>query len=385
MNSPLLSRSFIPGRYDLFAGLDVDKRSMAVSFLDQQGNLRSLRMPYGAKPLLNYVHKHFPTQKVIFAYEAGPTGWGVYDELTAKGHPCIVVSPAMVPRAPGQRVKTNRLDSRKLAQGLRGGELKGIQVPSIPYRQLRHLVQLRDTLVRQITATKLRIKALLLFEGIAFPEAPAGSQWSRRVRAELKALPCSAAVRFKLDRLLAQLEFSEQQVRQTLKEIHRLCGYDPELHRCLGYLKSIPGIGSIVATHLLARIGDWRQLDNVRQIGAFLGVVPREESTGEDIRRGPIIRSGDSRLRSKLIQSAWAAIRQDAELREFYRRIYQRHHRDQAARKAIVAVARKLTTRIYCVLKEQRPYVLKAQKTSPPLTPEEVEGLPGETRRQAEA
>ncbi|MFQ5947151.1 MAG: transposase, partial [Anaerolineae bacterium] len=126
-----------------------------------------------------------------------------------------------------------------------------------------------------------------------------------------------------------------------------------------GYLTSIPGIGWIVASHLLSRIGDWRQLRHVRQLAAFLGLVSREHSTGEQIHRGSITRTGDARLRNKLIQGAWAAMQRDPELREFYWRIYRRHPRDEAARKAIVAVARKLTTRIYAVLKEQRPYVVR--------------------------
>jgi hypothetical protein len=93
MNSPSLPQSYIAQRYDIFAGLDVDKRSLSVTFLNHQGELRSLRMPYGVKPLLNYVHKHFGGKKVLFAYEAGPTGWGLYDELTAEGQRCIGVIP----------------------------------------------------------------------------------------------------------------------------------------------------------------------------------------------------------------------------------------------------------------------------------------------------
>jgi len=80
---------------------------------------------------------------------------------------------------------------------------------------------------------------------------------------------------------------------------------------------SIPGIGWIVASQLLARIGDWREIDNVRQLGSFLGLVPTENSTGDNVDRGSITGLGDGRLRSKLIQAAWSAIRQDAELREF--------------------------------------------------------------------
>jgi transposase len=359
MSNEILCDGFIPRQYDIFAGLDVDKTSISVTFTNHQETIRSMRIPYSSDHLIHYVHRHFPGQKVAFAYEAGPTGYGLHDQLTAEGYPCLVVAASMIPTAPGQRVKTNRLDSQKISECLRGGQLKSIHVPSSSYRQLRHLTQLRDTFVRQATANKCRIKALLLLEGLPFPEAPVGSQWSKRVIAELKQLDCSGAVRFKLDRLLLSLEFSQKQAVETTREIRRFCRQDPEIHPCMEYLISIPGIGGIVASHLLARIGDWRQIRNVRQLSAFLGLVPTEHSTGEVVQRGAITRSGDGRLRNKLIQSAWSAIRQDPELTEFYRRVGQKHPRDRAAKKAIVAVARKLTTRIYAVLHEQRPYVMR--------------------------
>lgn len=365
--------TFMPRDYEIFSGLDVDKGSMAVTFSDHNGLLNSLRLPYSSEQLLNYVRKHFPQQRVAFVYEAGPTGFGLYDDITAEGHPCLVVAPSMVPTAPGNRVKTNRLDSRKLSQGLRAGDLRSIHVPTRPYRELRHLVQLRDTHVRQLSATKCRIKSLLLYEGIPFPD-PEG-RWSARVLAELLALPCTEAVHFKLDHLIGTLHFHFHSAAVAQKQIRRFCQADPELRQSITLLKSIPGIGWIVAAHLVARLGDWREIDNVRSIAGFLGLVSSEHSTGDKENRGPITRAGDSRLRNKLIQSAWTSIGKDPELREFYRRIYQRHAKKVAARKAIVAVARKLTTRIYAVLKQQRPFVLRPNSSTAPLTAEETAGL----------
>ncbi len=376
-------QSFVPRDFEIFGGLDVDKKSIAVTFMSHQGLLQSFSMPYRAEYLLSYVGKHYEGKRIAFAYEAGPTGWGLYDRLTAEGHLCVVAAPSMIPKVPGQRVKTNRLDSRKLSEQLRGGQLKSVHVPSQSYRQLRQLVQLRDTFVQDLVATKLRIKAMLLFEGLEFPPAPAGSQWSLIVRGKLKRLSCSSAVRFKLDQLMESLESIEKRVLQTIKEIRHFYRQDAELFQAMRYLKSIPGIGEIVASHLLARIGDPQQIGNVRQLAGFIGLVPSERSTGDRVARGPITRSGDGRLRSKLIQAAWSAIRQDPELREFYRAVYQRHPRDRAARKAIVAVARKLTTRIYAVLKQQRPYVVREQFHSAPLTQEETSPQ-GTTRRRAE-
>ncbi len=376
-------QTFKPTDYEVFAGLDVDKRSISVTFTNHQGFIRSLRMPYSVEHLVNHVRKHFADQKVAFAYEAGPTGYGLYDGLVAQSYPCLIASPSMIPKALGQRVKTNRLDSRGLSENLRGGQLKSIHVPSALYWELRHLTQLRDTFVSEMVGMKQRIKSLLLFEGIEFPPAPAGRQWSFMVKEKLRKLECSKTVRFKLDQLLDSLEFSEKQVLKATREIRRFCHNDTELSQCIEYLMTIPGIGWIVASRLVARIGDWRELKNIRQLGGFLGLVPTENSTGERTDRGSITHTGDGRLRSKLIQASWSAIRQDGELREFFRSVCQTHARHLACRVAIVAVARKLSVRISVVLMKQRPYEVRQKVQSAPLTQEETSPQ-GTTRREPE-
>src|SRR6266576_2175765 len=327
-------QTFTPTDYEVFAGLNVDKRSISVTFTNHQGFIRSLRMPYSVEHLVTHVRKHFADQKVAFAYEAGPTGYGLYDGLVAQSYPCLIASPSMIPKAPGQRVKTNRLDSRGLSENLRGGQLKSIHVPSALYRELRHLTQLRDTFVSEMVGMKQRIKSLLLFEEIEFPPAP-------------------------------------------------FCRNDAELSQCIEYLMTIPGIGWIVASQLVARIGDWRELKNIRQLGGFLGLVPTENSTGERTDRGSITHTGDGRLRSKLIQASWSAIRQDGELREFFRSVCRTHARHLASRVAIVAVARKLSVRISVVVVKQRPYEVRQKVRSTPLTQGETSPQ-GTTRRQAE-
>lgn len=365
------SLHYCPRDYDVFVGIDVDKKKLVVTILDHSHTHKTLTLPYSAEQLLRTVKSRFGNARAIFAYEAGPTGYGLYDRLTQEGHRCLVVSPAMIPRPSNERVKTNRLDSLKIAENLRGGQLKTIHVPSLPYRHLRYLVQLRDVAVQQVKANKCRVKALLLMEGIAFPALAADVQWTRAVVSRLKELPCDPPVRFKLDRLLAALDFARSQVLETQREIRRFCEHDNELHRCIDYLKSVPGIGSITASHFLSRVGDWRLLGNVRQVASFVGLVTCENSTGDRIRRGSLTSLGDPRLRNKLVQAAWVAIREDAEMREFYRRVFRKNPRDYAACKAIVAVARKLTTRLHAVLKQQKSYEIH-EVVPTPLTEEET-------------
>ena len=343
--------------YDIFAGIDVDKKSLAVTFIDHSKFVRSLKMSYDAQNLMNYVKNHFQGKRIAFAYEAGPTGYGLYDELIAAGQTCLVVSPALIPKKPGAMVKTNRIDSYDTALAIRAGQVESIRIPAEPYRSLRHLTHLRGDYVDQIKATKIRIKALLLFEGIAFPDA--GSAWSKKILDALASLSCSESIRFELDSLLETLDFNRKKAAKVLKEIRRLCKSDKDVSDSLRYLTSIVGIGTITAVHVLARLGDWRQLRNSDEIGAYFGLVPRENSTGDTVHKGRITRAGDSRVRSMLVEAAWVAIRLDSELAQYFERIKSKNNIRYASRIAIVAVARKLTKRIYSVLTERREYVVR--------------------------
>lgn len=350
------SGRFQPKDFDLFVGMDVDKRSIAVTLINDLGQRKSFKMGYDPRGVLAYLHRNFPERRAAFVYEAGPTGFGLYDVIEGSGYPCLVVSPSLVPTVKGKRVKNNRLDSIKLAESLKGGQVSGIRVPVFIYRELRELTQLRNTFVDDIRSTKCRIKALLLTNGIEYPESQKQSQWSRKVLEQLRGLTCSPAVRFKLDRLLDQLEWSKNQALKTQSALRTMLAGNEELAESMRYLMSIPGIGWIIASYALARIGDWRHLKRSDEMASFFGLVPTENSTGDHEDRGSITKTGDQRLRCMLIQGAWVAIRKDPELREFYQRIVSNHPRNTGPRVAIVAVARKLATRMHCVLRERREY-----------------------------
>jgi transposase len=235
-----------------------------------------------------------------------------------------------------------------------------VHVPNGSYRSLRHLAQLRKKLVGRRMGCKLQIKSLLLLEQLPFPVKEDGrSSWSKWTLQQLSCLECAPVIRFKLDRYLGQLEFHHQEILKTEKELRRFCHQDPELSRCIHLLMTISGIGARIGMYLLSRIGDWRLLKNSRQLASFFGLVPSENSTGEGVNRGSITRTGDRLGRAMLVEAAWIAIRKDPELRECYQRIFTANNGDKAASKlAIVAVARRLTTRTYAVLTQQRPYRL---------------------------
>ena len=355
--------SIVPLEYDVFIGMDVDKRSVALTSLEHKQQIDSIKMPNKADVVINYAKKKFPGKRIVFTYEAGPTGFGLYDKLTEAGYKCLLTNPASVPMASNSRVKTNRVDSVKLATTLRGGELKRIRVPTCRYRQLRHIVKLYNITVKYRTASKQQIKALLLLEGIAYPNTTRFDHWSNNTINRLEALECNEAVRFKLDMLIADLRFHREQLLKINRKLRLFCKNDNELADSMRYLTSIPGIGKTIAVHLIARIGDWRNLKNVRELGGFIGLTPCENSTGDKINRGNITRLGDKRLRNMLIEGAWTAVFRDSEMSEFYHRICSRHPKDRASRKAVVAVARKMTTRIYRVLKDRREYIIRDIKS----------------------
>jgi transposase len=345
---------------DLFVGLDVDKLSIALTALDMRGHRRSLKISYDPQSLLSFVDNHYAGRRVVFAYEAGPTGFGLYDAIVNGGHDCLVVSPNSIPNAPNNRVKTNRLDSVKLAKLLMGNQLKGVRIPPEPIRHLRSLVGLRYTYMQDIKAYKCRIKAELLKDGIEFPPAPTGSCWSRNVIRQLRELECPAAIGFKITSMLDHLEHLYNQMKLCEVALRSLINGDTELSWCIECLMSVPGIGWRVACYTLSRIGDYRNLRSSKEAGAFFGLVPTEDSTGDTTDRGSITKCGDPRLRSMLIQGAWTAIRKDGEMRALFERICANHPKRIAARVGIVAVARKLAERMHCVLKQQRLYELRS-------------------------
>lgn len=204
---------------------------------------------------------------------------------------------------------------------------------------------------------KCRIKSLFLFEGEKFPEG----DWSQKLLRTLETMECKESIRFKLLQLIKTIRHIEGQIKETTREMQLYCRENEDLRKYESLLQSMPGIGHTIAVYLMARLGDYREMRSGEEIASFFGLVPRERSTGDVIRKGPITKTGDGRVRNKLIQCAWVAIQKDAELGEFYERIYKRNPKGIAAKKAIVAVARKVCHRMASVLREQRPYRIKKQ------------------------
>ena len=345
--------------YDTFIGIDVDKNKFSFTVIDNHIMKRSRTIPSDPEMLYNYISKNYPDKKALFVYEAGPTGYHLYDYLISKERDCFIVSPNTIPKAGNEKVKNNKIDSRKLATHLSTGQLKSIRVPTGAYRELRNLVNIRENYADARKAAKQRIKSLLLHANLyQYVNAADSIRWSNRFIKSLADIPCSYAVRTRLDMLLMDLEYARKQLSVSHRHLKQFVQSQPDIHRNMEYAASLPGIGFITAVTLFARSGDPANLQNSRELAGFIGVTPTEHSTGDKENRGPISHLGDSNLRSLFVEAAWVAIRRDTSLRQFYQRIAGRNHPRSASRKAIVAVARKLTERLYRVLKDQRTYIV---------------------------
>ena len=310
-----------PERFDIYIGNDVDKKSFSLHIRERYRQIMTKKIPAQPEQLYNFIRRQFPNQKVVLGYEAGPTGFALHDYMVERQLDCVVMSPASIRKAPNQRVKTNRIDAQKISAMLTEGDFKPVRVPPDAYRELRHLVQTRENYVRGQRTAKQRIKALLLYTRLHTTCQDIDTHWSKRYLEHLRKLECPSALRFRLDRLLEDLDYQRGQLLRVTKEL-RLFSYtseDIQDHR--HNLQTIPGIGLITATTLLARIGDPRHLQGLRELGAFCGLVPREHSTGDKVNRGSITHLGDGVLRSLLVEAAWSAIKKDTELKQFFDRI----------------------------------------------------------------
>lgn len=349
--------AYNPWDYDTFIGIDVDKGSFSFTVRDCGIMKRQRKIPSKPADLYHYIQNTLSGRRVICAYESGPTGFHLYDYLNNLQVPCYITAASSIPKPSNERVKTNRLDSVKIVEYLMSGEFKPIRVPEGPYRELRHLVKVRERYVQERKATKQRIKSLLLYTNLHTAIQDVDANWSNSHIQELKQLECSFAIRQRLDLLLEDLSYVRNKTALVHRSIRKFCREHSEINEYMHYLQSIPGIGFIVSVSILGHIGDPSLLKSQREMGSFLGLTPSEHSTGDTVTKGSITHLGNKILRSLLVEAAWVTIRKDKQLNQFYHRIRNKHHASYASKLAITAVARKLTHIIYRVLKDRRCYI----------------------------
>jgi transposase len=240
---------------------------------------------------------------LVFAYEAGPCGYGLYRYLTGKGLACQVVAPSLIPKKPGDKVKTDRRDAVELARLLRSGDLTAVYVPSVEDEAVRDLCRARDAARVTGKDAKLRLKAFLLRLGL---HDVGRTTWNDAHRRYLAKVVCPTPTQ--------QIVFQES-VRAVDEQVDRRQRLDAELLErapawrlapVVDALQALRGVQFLVAITVVAELGDLTRFDNPRQLAAFVGLIPSEYSSGGSRRQGGITKAGNGRARRALIEAAWA-------------------------------------------------------------------------------
>lgn len=242
-------------------------------------------------------------ERLTFCYEAGPTGYGLYRQIKELGHECLVVAPGLIPRKPGERVKTNRRDALSLAKLLRAGELTAVWVPDGRHEAMRDLSRARGAAVEDLRRKRQQISGFLLRQGLHYGGKKTWTQAHMRWLASLKL--AHAEQRLVLEEMLLAVRQAQERIVR-LEQAIREAVADWSLAEVVPALMAMRGIDLISATVLLAEIGDLSRFQTPRELMAYLGLVPSEASTGETIRRGPITKAGNRRARRTLVESAWS-------------------------------------------------------------------------------
>jgi len=291
----------------LFVGLDVHKDSITVAHAaggrsdppvfvgaigTRQADLdRLIRRLQGKTPELRFV------------YEAGPSGYGLYRYLIGKGLTCEVVAPSLIPRRPGDKVKTDRRDAVDLARLSRSGDLTAVYVPTVEDEAIRDLCRARDAARVTLKDAKLRLKAFLLRVGLHYVGR---ADWNAAHKRYLAKVVCPTPAQ--------QIVFQEG-VRAVDEQVDRLQRIEAELQDLAPHwrryplveaLQALRGVQWVVALTVVAELGDLTRFDNPRQLAAFVGLVPSEYSSGTARRQGGITKAGNGRARRVLVEAAWA-------------------------------------------------------------------------------
>jgi transposase len=332
----------------LFMGIDVHELTYHVSLFFEGEEILSREYPSDVKHLRRLLDR-YSGQKVMAVYEAGPFGYALYDWLKSQGVEVIVTPPSKMPVAPGERVKTDKRDARRLAHLLSGNLLKAVTVPDRKKREDRELLRTREQLVRQRRHLFLQIQAKLRFHGVAIRNRVRITQKKRDLILSVSGM--SPSLRRSFELALDSYDYCSKQLQAVRKEILALSDSEPYKDG-VKTLTSIPGIGLLTAISFLLEMPDMRKFDSNEKVGSYLGLTCSEYSSGEGQRQGRITRCGNSRLRALLVQCSWKTLDGDPVLKRFYERIKRR----RGGKRAIVAVARKLSGRMRTLLLKNEPY-----------------------------
>lgn len=291
----------------LCIGLDVHNDSIAVSLAPSDATeVRRYGIIGGTLDDVLRLSKKLaaahPGRVLKFCYEAGPRGYPLCRFLRAHGADCLIVSPSKVPRAPGDRVKTDRRDADQLARLFRAGELTGIYVPAAQDEAIRDLIRARYQVQRQRHRARQQLKMFLLRQNIHYTGTAAWGAAHLRFLATVK-LP------------FAEQQWVFQEMVNVISEADaRLARYEKQIAAVVAAwrwepvvkaLMSLRGVALLTAATLVAELGDLERFPTAPQLMSYLGLCPSEHTTGTDRQQGGITKMGNGIARKALIEAAW--------------------------------------------------------------------------------
>ena len=289
-----------------YVGLDVHKETIAVALAEagKRGEVREYGQIANTPAALTALLRKLAAAGTAlrFCYEAGPCGYGIQRQLTAAGHECVVVAPSLIPRKPGDRIKTDRRDAVNLAKLHRAGELTAVWVPDQAHEAMRDLVRARLAAVRSLRQARQQLSGFLLRHGHHY-NRPAWTQMHRRWLAGLRFE--QAVHHIVLEDYIAAVEAATARRDRLTAQIEAMLP-DWALAPVVHALQALRGMALVAAATLIAELGDITRFANPRQLMAYLGLVPSEHSSGGTRRQGGITKAGNGAARRMLIEAAWS-------------------------------------------------------------------------------
>jgi len=342
----------------IYIGIDTHKKDWKVALYHKETSLKAFTQAADPDLLVDYLERNYPKAHYSCAYEAGFCGFWIQKALSKRGVECIIANPADVPTTNKEKeFKTDPRDCRKIARSLRSNMLDAIYVPTDQGLESRHVVRLYQDMVKNRTRYKNKIKSVLNFYGINYPEEfePTTKHWSKAFFSWLKEVELAHKdgtwyFRFLVD----ELERACEQVKLLRKRVSSLSKEEVYSKR-VGLLCTIPGIALITAMTILTEIEDINRFKSLDKLCGYFGVVPKTNSSGDNERIGEITKRGNKRLKSAIIESAWVAIRHEPLLFKKYIELSKR----MDGNKAIIRIARKLIARVLYVLVNEKLFELK--------------------------
>lgn len=291
-----------------YVGLDVHGETIAAAVADGRGEIRSLgRFPNRPESVRKFIEQLGKPKHLKVCYEAGPTGYALYWQLTKLGVDCDVVAPSLIPRKPGDKIKTDRRDAEKLAQCYRSGTLTSVWVPDAAHEALRDLVRARAAAKRDESRAKHRLVKYLLRNGLRHPEGCRAwtHPWWRWVQA-------------------LKFDFESQQttladcIAEVLHQRERLGRLDLAIDRAIESapvekrvvveaLQALRGVAKLTAVTIVTEVGTFQRFRRPTELMGYTGLVPSEYSSGSREAKGRITRTGNAHLRHVLGEAAWHA------------------------------------------------------------------------------